>query len=470
MTGNVYITDDFMLETGMARHLYHEYAEGLPIIDYHCHLPPELVAADHRFANLAEIWLHGDHYKWRAMRANGVAERFCTGDASDREKFDKWAETVPYLLRNQLYPWTHLELNRVFAISGKLLGPDTAGEIWDACNERLAQPEFSARGIMQQMNVVLVCTTDDPVDSLEHHKTVADDPSFAVRMLPTWRPDKGMAVEHSDAFNVWVDALADAADFDIRDFSTYMEAIRKRHTFFHDMGCRLSDHGIETVYAEEYTQTEIETGFDKVRTGKQLDEREVAKFKSAMLIEFGLMDHEKGWTQQFHIGALRNTRSRMFEQLGPDTGFDSIADSELARPLMRLLDRLDSTDQLTKTIVYNLNPRDNELVATMCGNFQDGSVPGKMQFGTAWWYLDQKDGMERQIEVLSQMGLLSRFVGMVTDSRSFLSYPRHEYFRRILCNMLGSDMAKGLIPNDLELAGRLVRDVSYHNAANAFYI
>jgi len=470
MTGNVYITDDFMLETGMARHLYHEYAEGLPIIDYHCHLPPELVAADHRFANLAEIWLHGDHYKWRAMRANGVAERFCTGDASDREKFDKWAETVPYLLRNQLYPWTHLELNRVFAISGKLLGPDTAGEIWDACNERLAQPEFSARGIMQQMNVVLVCTTDDPVDSLEHHKTVADDPSFAVRMLPTWRPDKGMAVEHSDAFNVWVDALADAADFDIRDFSTYMEAIRKRHAFFHDMGCRLSDHGIETVYAEEYTQTEIETGFDKVRTGKQLDEREVAKFKSAMLVEFGLMDHEKGWTQQFHIGALRNTRSRMFEQLGPDTGFDSIADSELARPLMRLLDRLDSTDQLTKTIVYNLNPRDNELVATMCGNFQDGSVPGKMQFGTAWWYLDQKDGMERQIEVLSQMGLLSRFVGMVTDSRSFLSYPRHEYFRRILCNMLGSDMAKGLIPNDLELAGRLVRDVSYHNAANAFYI
>ena len=468
MTGKPYITDEFLLETETARRLYHEHAESLPIIDYHCHLPPELVAADHRFANLSEIWLHGDHYKWRAMRANGVEERFCTGDAPDREKFDKWAETVPYLLRNQLYPWTHLELNRVFGISETLLAPDTAREIWDVCNERLAQPEFSARGIMQQMNVVLVCTTDDPVDSLEYHRTVADDPSFAVQMLPAWRPDKGMAVEQSDAFNAWVDVLAESADVDIRDFGSYMEALQKRHTFFHDMGCRLSDHGIETVHAEEYTQTGIEASFEKVRAGRQLDEHEVAKFKSAMLIEFGLMDHEKGWTQQFHIGALRNTRSRMFAQLGPDTGFDSIADSELARPLMKLLDRLDSTGQLTKTIVYNLNPRDNELVATMCGNFQDGSGPGKMQFGTAWWYLDQIDGMQRQIEVLSQTGLLSRFVGMVTDSRSFLSYPRHEYFRRILCNMLGNDMAKGLIPNDMDLAGRLVRDVSYHNAANYF--
>ncbi len=468
MAANVYITDDFLLETEWARRLYHDYAEAMPIIDYHCHLPPAQVAEDHGFANLAEIWLYGDHYKWRAMRANGVAERYCTGNGSDWEKFEKWAATVPYLLRNQLYPWTHLELARVFGIADRLLGPETAESIWDECNDKLAQPEFSARGIMRRMNVVLVCTTDDPVDSLEHHKTVAADPSFDVQMLPTWRPDKSIAVENGDAFNAWVDALSEAADVDIRDFESYMEALRKRHAFFHDMGCRLSDHGLETIYAEDYTEKEVVRVFDKVRSGKHIDEDEIAKFKSAMLVEFGLMDHEKGWTQQYHMGALRNTNTRMFNQLGPDTGFDSMGDWQIAQPLRKLLDRLDSTDQLAKTILYNHNPRDNEVVATMCGNFQDGSVPGKMQFGTAWWYLDQKDGMERQIEVLSQMGLLSRFVGMVTDSRSFLSYPRHEYFRRILCNMLGNDMAKGLIPDDIELAGRLVRDVSYHNAATYF--
>jgi len=468
MTRDVYITEDFLLETEPARRLYHEHAKELPIIDYHCHLPPEQVAVDRKFANLTEIWLYGDHYKWRAMRANGVPERYCTGDASDWEKFEKWAETVAYLLRNQLYPWTHLELKRPFGISDRLLGPDTAKGIWNECNEKLQQPEFSARGIMKQMNVVLVCTTDDPVDSLEHHRTVAQDPSFDIQMLPAWRPDKGMAVERTDTFNAWVDKLGEAADMDIRDFNAYMEALRKRHAFFHKMGCRLSDHGLETAYAEDYTQKEIESIFKKVRAGKALDQDEILKFKSAMLVEFGIMDHEKGWTQQYHFGPIRNTRSRMFEKLGPDVGCDSIGDFEIARPLAKLLDRLDSADQLTKTILYNMNPRDNDLLATMCGNFQDGSVPGKMQFGTAWWFLDQIDGMQKQIEALSQTGLLSRFVGMVTDSRSFLSYPRHDYFRRLLCNMLGNDMAKGLIPDDLELAARLVRDVSYYNAANYF--
>jgi len=468
MTRDVYITEDFLLETERARQLYHEYAKQMPIIDYHCHLPPEQVAVDRKFANLTEIWLYGDHYKWRAMRANGIPERYCTGDASDWEKFEKWAETVPYLLRNQLYPWTHLELKRPFGISDRLLGPDTAKGIWDECNEKLQQPEFSARGIMKQMNVVLVCTTDDPVDSLEHHRAVAEDTSFDIQMLPAWRPDKGMAVERTDAFNAWVDKLGEAADIDIRDFNAYMDALRKRHAFFHEAGCRLSDHGVETVYAENYTEKEIEAIFKKIRAGKALDQDEILKFKSAMLVEFGIMDREKRWTQQYHLGPIRNTRSRMFEQMGPDVGCDSIGDFEIARPLAKLLDRLDSTDQLTKTILYNINPRDNELLATMCGNFQDGSVPGKMQFGTAWWFLDQIDGMQKQIEALSQTGLLSRFVGMVTDSRSFLSYPRHDYFRRILCNMLGNDMAKGLIPYDLELAGRLVRDVSYYNAANYF--
>ena len=468
MISDVYITEDFLLETESARRLYHEYAKDLPIIDYHCHLPPEQVARDHTFANLAEIWLHGDHYKWRVMRANGVPERYCTGDASDWERFEKWAETVPYLLRNQLYPWTHLELKRPFGISDRLLGPDTAKGIWDECNEKLRQPEFSARGIMRQMNVVLVCTTDDPVDALEHHKTVAEDTSFDIQMLPAWRPDKGMAVERADTFNAWIDKLGEVADVDIRDFTTYMDALRKRHSFFHDMGCQLSDHGLETVYAEEYTQKEIETIFRKVRAGNQLDSDEISKFKSAMLVEFGIMDHEKGWVQQYHLGALRNTRSRILEQVGPDAGCDSIGDLAIARPLAKLLDRLDYRDQLPKTILYNLNPRDNEMLVTMCGNFQDGTVPGKMQFGSAWWFLDQKNGMERQMEALSQTGLLSRFVGMVTDSRSFLSYPRHDYFRRILCNMLGNDMTTGLIPNDMELAGRLVRDVSYYNAANYF--
>ena len=463
-----FITDDFLLETPAAQRLYHEFAADLPIIDFHCHLPPEQIASDHRYRTISEVWLHGDHYKWRAMRSNGVAEQFCTGDASDREKFDQWSATVPRLLRNPLYHWTHLELARYFGLDDVLLSPDTSEHVWDCCNQRLAQDDMSSRGIMRQSNVVLVCTTDDPVDSLAHHRAVMDDPAFDVQVLPTWRPDKGMAVEDPVLFNGWLDRLGKVADMDIGDYQAYLTALRRRHDFFHAMGCRLSDHGIETAYAEAYTESEVSRIFGKLRGGVHLTAEEILVFKSAMLHVFGVMDAERGWTQQFHFGAMRNNNSRMLQQLGPDTGFDSIGDLNLARPLSRLLDRLNTEDKLARTILYNLNPRENALLVTMLGNFQDGSIAGKMQLGSAWWFLDHIDGMERQMEDLSNGGLLSRFVGMVTDSRSFLSYTRHEYFRRILCNLLGSDMARGRIPGDYALAGRVVRDVCYNNAATYF--
>lgn len=465
---DLYITEDFLLQTETAARLYHDYARPMPILDYHCHLPPEQVAADRRFANLAQVWLYGDHYKWRAMRANGVPEEYCTGNASDWNKFLKWAETVPKTLRNPLYHWTHLELKRPLGIRDRLLNPETACSIWEECNARLAEPEFSCRGIMQQMNVVLVCTTDDPADDLAHHAAIAADESFPIQVLPTFRPDKGMAVESPEAFNAWVERLAEAADMDIHDYSSYLEAIRKRHDFFHQRGCRLSDHGLDTIYAEEYTDGEIARLFRRVRNGGALDREEVAKFKSALLYEFALLDHEKGWTQQFHLGAMRNNNTRALETLGPDTGFDSIGEDPVARPLSRFLDRLDRDNRLAKTILYNLNPAWNDVMATMIGNFQDGSIPGKIQWGSGWWFLDQRDGMEKQLESLSNQGLLSRFVGMLTDSRSFLSYTRHEYFRRILCNLLGREIEQGILPNDMNLIGRMVQDICYHNAANYF--
>ncbi|MEI7732669.1 MAG: glucuronate isomerase [Verrucomicrobiota bacterium] len=463
-----FIHEDFLLETKTARTLYHKYAADLPIIDYHCHLPPDQVARNHQFKNLAEIWLYGDHYKWRAMRSNGVAERFCTGDASDWEKFQKWAETVPQTLRNPLYHWTHLELNRPFGIHNRLLNADTAKGIWDECNKKLAQPKFSCRGIMKQMKVEVVCTTDDPVHSLEHHKAIADDPSFGIKVLPTWRPDKAMAVESVENFNAYVDQLAAAANVNIKDYASFMQALRVRQDFFESVGCRLSDHGLETFYAEEYTEAEIKASFAKIRARKPLAPQEILKFKSAMLFEFGVMDAEKGWTQQFHFGALRNNNTRLFRKIGADIGCDSIGDFEVGRPLTKFLDRLDQHGKLARTILYNLNPRDNELIATMIGNFQDGEIAGKLQFGSGWWFLDQLDGMTRQIESLSQLGLLSRFVGMLTDSRSFLSYTRHEYFRRLLCNLLGNDMNRGLVPNDEAMIGSLVQDICYRNARNYF--
>ena len=468
MARRAFITEDFLLQTPAARRLYHDYAESLPIIDYHSHLPAAQIAGDHRFKNLAEIWLTGDHYKWRALRACGVDERFCTGAAPGWEKFQKWAETVPQTLRNPLYHWTHLELLRIFGIGDRLLNPRTAKAIWEECNAKLARPEFSCRGLLRRMNVEVVCTTDDPADSLESHKAIAADASFRVRVLPAWRPDKGMAVESPAAFNAWVDRLAAAADVHVKDYASYLDALRRRHDSFHAAGCRLSDHGLDTACAEDCTGAEIKAIFAKVRRGRKPDAAEALKFKSAMLQELAVMDFEKGWVQQFHLGAPRNVNSRRFEEVGPDSGFDTIGDFEIGRPLARMLDRLDSKGKLTKTILYNANPADNELLAAMTGNFQDGRVRGKMQFGSAWWFLDQKNGIERQVEALSNCGLLSRFIGMTTDSRSFLSYPRHEYFRRTICNILGGETESGLIPRDMALVGGIVRDICHDNAEAYF--
>jgi glucuronate isomerase len=463
-----FIHDDFLLENEQAKELYHTYAEALPIIDYHCHLPPKDIAEDRRFSNITQMWLYGDHYKWRAMRTCGVDERFITGNASDWEKFEKWAETVPKTIRNPLYHWTHLELKKLFGISDRLLNPTTAKGIWDDCNAKLATPEFSVRGIQRQMNVEVVCTTDDPVDSLEYHKVLANTKGLSTKVYPAFRADTAMAVEDPAAFAAYVRKLAKAADADIGTFPEFLSALARRHAYFHSMGCRLSDHGLETIYAEDYSEKEINASFAKLLKAKPLTTAEALKFKSAMLYELAVMDAEKGWVQQFHFGALRNTNTRMMCMIGRDAGFDSIGDFEFARPLAKFLNKLDSENRLAKTILYNLNPRDNELFATMIGNFQDGSVAGKLQYGSAWWFLDQIDGMTKQIEALSNMGLLSQFIGMLTDSRSFLSYARHEYFRRLLCNILGDEVKRGLIPNDLQLVGSMVRDICYFNAKRYF--
>ena len=462
--------ENFLLQSATAQRLYHDYAEGLPIIDYHCHLNPQYVADDHRFENLSRIWLEGDHYKWRAMRANGVEERYITGqDTSDWEKFEKWAATVPYTMRNPLYHWTHLELKTAFGVD-RLLNPSTAEEIYDVCTAMLQQHSHSARGLMEHYNVEVVCTTDDPVDSLEYHRKVKAD-GFGVKMLPTWRPDKAMAVENPASFREYVDRLAEVADVVIESFPDLLTALRVRHDYFASLGCRLSDHGLGGFYAEDYTEDEIEAIFKKVYGGRQLSPQEVARFKTAMLVEFAVMDHDAGWTQQFHYGALRNTNSRMMAMLGPDTGYDSIGDFTVGENMAKYFDMLAFRGKLGKTIIYNLNPRDNELVATMAGNFQDGRYgAGKIQFGSGWWFLDQKDGMERQMTALSNLGLLSRFVGMLTDSRSFLSYPRHEYFRRTLCNLIGNDIEQGLLPaSETDFIGReIITKVCYGNAKEYF--
>ena len=458
--------ENFLLQTKTAQDLYHKHAAKMPIFDYHCHINPQEIAEDKQFENLTQIWLYGDHYKWRGMRTNGVEEKYCTGDASDWEKFEKWAETVPHTLRNPLFHWTHLELKKFFGID-KILSPETAKEIWDECNAKLQTPEYSVRNIIRMANVNTICTTDDPIDSLEYHRQIKED-GFEVDVLPAWRPDKAMAVENKAAYNAYLDKLAEASGVGIRTFDDLMKALDNRHQFFHDNGCRLSDHGLETIIAEDYTENEINVIFSKIRGGSDLTSQEILKFKSCMLYKFGIMDHSRGWTQQFHIGALRNNNTRLFKKLGPDTGFDSIGDFEIARPLSKLLDRLDTSNQLSKTIIYNLNPRDNYLIGTMIGNFQDGSVPGKIQFGSGWWFLDQKESMEQQMNALSNLGLLSRFVGMLTDSRSFLSYTRHEYFRRTLCNLLGNDVENGEIPYDMELLGTMIENICFNNAKEYF--
>lgn len=462
-----FIHPDFLLETEMARRLYHEVAAGLPIIDYHCHLPPDQIADNHRFRSLTEVWLDGDHYKWRAMRSNGVQEEYCTGKASDWEKFEAWARTVPATLRNPLYHWTHLELAFPFGIRDRLLGPDTARGIYDACNEQLQGPRFTTQGLLEQYRVKVVCTTDDPTDSLEHHVAHARG-AKATQLLPTWRPDGAFAVADLDAYAAWLARLERAANCEVRSYQSLLDALERRHEFFHQVGCRLSDRGLDIVPDAPCTAERASAIFDKARGKRALSPEEAEALRWRLLHDLAVMDHARGWTMQLHIGALRNVSTRMVRRLGPNTGFDSIGDAPVAGPLGRLLDALDREDRLPKTILYNLNPADNEVMATMIGNFQDGSVAGKMQYGSAWWFLDQLDGMERQMNALSNMGLLSRFVGMLTDSRSFLSYSRHEYFRRLLCNMLGHDVRRGLLPDDAGLLGGLVKAVSFENARGYF--
>ena len=458
---------NFVLETQTAQDLYHNHAAKMPIIDYHCHLIPEMVANDHRFKSITELWLGGDHYKWRAMRTNGIDEKYCTGkDTTDWEKFEKWAETVPYTFRNPLYHWTHLELKTAFGIE-KQLSPKTAREIFDECNEKLKQPEFSARGLMKHYHVECVCTTDDPVDDLHNHieyaKHKADDDPM---MIPAWRPDKAMNIEKPD-FSKYVEQLAQVSGTEINKFADMVDALQKRHDFFAANGCKLSDHGIEEFYDEEYTDSQIETIFAKAMRGQQLSNEEVRQFKNCFLTVMAEMDADADWTQQFHYGAIRDNNTAMYNQLGPDTGFDSIGEFNTAKAMSKFLNKLNMKGKLTRTILYTLNPCANEVIATMLGNFQGGE-PGKIQFGSGWWFNDQMDGMIRQMNALSVLGLLSRFVGMLTDSRSFLSYPRHEYFRRILCNILGNDVEKGLLPADMEILGRMVEDISYNNARRYF--
>ncbi len=459
-----FITDDFLLQNNTAKELYHYFAKDMPIYDYHCHLSAKEIAEDKGFKNITQIWLYGDHYKWRAMRTNGIDERVCTGDATDKEKFMAWAETVPKTLRNPLYHWSHLELKRYFDVD-ELLSPQTAETIYEKCNTQIIEKKLSPQKMIEQMNVKVICTTDDPIDDLKYHKELKNN--FATKVLPTFRPDKAMNPEN-DGFLEYIEGLSDVSDIKIDTYSSLVEALKNRHNFFHEVGCRLSDHALVTAYAENFTGSEIELIFQKLLSSQEITDCENRKFKSALMLEFGKMNAKKGWVMQLHIGALRNNNTRMFENLGPDTGFDSIDDKEVAAPLSKFLNNLDTNNQLPKTILYNLNPKDNEVLGTMLGNFQDGSVAGKMQLGSGWWFLDQKDGMIKQMNALSSLGLLSQFVGMLTDSRSFLSYPRHEYFRRILCNLLGEDIEKGEVPNDIELVGNMVKDISYNNAEQYF--
>lgn len=467
-----FINKDFMLRGEVAKELFHNHAEHQPIIDYHCHLVPQQIAENIQFRDITQLWLvdghYGDHYKWRAMRANGVSEEYLTGGTkSSWETFQKWAETVPYTMRNPLYHWTHLELSRVFGID-KLLCPATAREIFEECNAKLATPEFRGQALIRKFGVEVVCTTDDPADDLRWHKMIAEHP-FGTKVIPAWRPDKAMAVENSSAYKDYLEKLGAAAGMEIRSYGELLDALQKRHDFFASMGCKLSDHGLETFYADDYTQAEIDAIFKKVLSGKTPSEEELGKFRSAFLHDMAVMDAKARWAQQFHVGAIRNNNSKMFKLIGPDTGYDAIHDLPTAAAGHRFFDRLASSDSLAKTILYCLNPKDNEVMMTMAYTFNDGTFPGKMQFGSGWWFLDQEDGMRKQMNALSALGLLSRFVGMLTDSRSFISYPRHEYFRRILCDVIGSDVEAGKLPSsELPFLGKMVEDISYNNAKHYF--
>ena len=461
-----FLDDNFLLVTKTSQHLYHDFAKEMPIIDYHNHLPPDEIAADKNFENITRVWLNGDHYKWRAMRTNGVQEEFITGNKSDLEKFQKWAETVPYTLRNPLYHWTHLELQRYFDITD-ILNAETAKKIYDETSAKLQTKEYSVRSLLEKMKVKLICTTDDPADDLAHHKKIKND-NWKIKVLPAFRPDKAMNVDDVNVFNDYLTRLEKASDISISTYNDYLAALKKRHDYFVTNHCSVSDHGLEEIYAENYTATEVAGTFAKIRSGGNLSLEENRKFKSAMLVTFAEWDWENNFVQQYHLGALRNNNSRMMKQLGPDTGWDSVGDFSQAKAIAKFLDRLDKNNTLAKTILYNLNPADNELFATMIGNFNDGTAAGKIQWGAAWWFLDQKDGMTKQINALSNMALLSRFIGMLTDSRSFLSFPRHEYFRRLLCNMFGEEIENGELPNDINWIGKIIQDICYYNARNYF--
>lgn len=461
-----FLDENFLLYNRTSQYLYHEYAKTMPIIDYHCHLPPQEIAEDRQFENITQIWLAGDHYKWRVMRTNGVDESYCTGNKSDWQKFEQWAATVPYTLRNPLFHWTHLELQRYFGIH-QILGPGTARDIYDTCNEFLQTQAFSVRNLLRKMNVRLVCTTDDPVDDLRYHRQLKKE-EFIVVVLPAFRPDTAIEVDDAPGFKNYLRLLGAAVDNEIHSFQSYLDALKSRHDFFAKNGCSVADHGLEEMYAEEGSEKEMERIFTKVFKGEELERSDVIRFKSVMLQYIAEWNHEKGWVQQYHLGAIRDNNTRMTKKTGSNSGWDSIGDSPQARALSSFLDKLDQSNRLAKTILYNVNPSDNEVMASMIGNFNDGSSAGKIQWGSAWWFMDQKDGMIKQINTLSNMGLLSRFVGMLTDSRSFLSYPRHEYFRRILCNLFGEEIEHGELPNDLEWAGKIISDICYYNARNYF--
>ena len=460
-----FINEDFLLNNKTARRLYHDFSEGRPIIDFHCHLSPAMIADDRKFDELGQAWLEGDHYKWRAMRTNGINERYCTGTATPREKFEKWAETVPATVGNPLYHWTHLELARYFGIF-ELLSPSTSASIYERASYLLKSKDFSIRSMIKKMNVETICTTDDPADTLEYHRQLKG--SFEVTVLPTFRPDNIIKTEDPVIFNAYVKRLENASGITISNFVTLVEALDNRHNFFHSNGGRLSDHGLDRFYFVQFTSGEVETILKKLLKGIKISPDETEKFRTSVMLELCRMNHKRGWTQQFHLGALRNNNTRMFRKMGPDTGWDSIGVPQDAFKMSKFLSSLDDTDQLAKTILYNLNPADNELMVTMAGNFNDGSQEVKVQYGPAWWFLDQRDGMEKHLKDVASLGLLRRFVGMVTDSRSFLSYPRHEYFRRIVCNFVGKEIEKGLIPDDNDLIKPLIEGISYQNAKDYF--
>jgi len=460
-----FIHENFLLGNKTAEELYHTYAEYLPIIDFHCHLSPAMINENRQFNNLTQAWLEGDHYKWRAMRTNGIDEKYCTGNVPDIEKFEKWAETVPATVGNPLYHWTHLELARYFNIT-ELLSPSTAAEIYEKASALLQTKEFGTRSMIRKMKVEVVCTTDDPADDLEHHLKLKD--SFEIKVLPTFRPDNVIKTENSENFKSYMKKLEIANGSEIRSFDTLLDALNRRHKFFHETGCRLSDHGLDRFYFATFTLAEIDRIFKNLLKGKTISVDEAEKYKTAVMLELCRLNHKRGWTQQFHMGALRNNNARMFRQLGPDTGWDSIGVAQDAFKISKFLSELDNSEQLAKTILYNLNPADNEMMITMAGNFNDGCSVTKVQYGAAWWFLDQKSGMEKHLKDLAALGLLRRFIGMVTDSRSFLSYPRHEYFRRIVCNYVGEEVEKGLIPKEEELLKPLIEGISYRNAKEYF--